>query len=67
MVGTVWFDEDPHGPRVVVVWAAGTTEHLVEFLGGKPFDSHGERVEDYMRGGEVNAGGEGGGGNDGRE
>jgi len=39
----------------VVVGAAGAAEHLFELLDGEPLDTHRERVEDDLRGGEVDA------------
>ena len=53
MVRAVRFDEHVDDPPVVVVRPTRPTEHLLELLDREPLDAHGERVEDDLRGGEV--------------
>ncbi len=67
MVRAVGFYEEVDGPFVVVVGAPGPAEHLLELLYGEPLDTHRQRVEDDLRGGEVNPCRQRGGRNDSRQ
>jgi len=67
VVNAVGLDEEVDTATVVVVRPPGAPEHLGELLNGEPLDPHRQRVEDHLRGGEVDAGRQRRGGDDRRE
>ncbi|CDK41073.1 hypothetical protein BN903_9 [Halorubrum sp. AJ67] len=64
VVDAVGLDEEVDAAAVVVVRPAGAAEHLGELLNGEPLDPHRQRVEDHLRGGEVDSGRQRRGGDD---
>ena len=49
--------QDDDLTQIVEVGSSGTSHHLIKVLNRKPFDAHRKCIEDYLRGGEVYAGG----------